>query len=142
MAVTTDNRTPTEPRFETGDAFKGLCIYVVQLCKSENNFPKRDRWLLTQEITKAAIKAYGHILEANDIEVKTLDDYKLRRKHQVKAKAKLKKLVAYAEVAYEALNLGGERLDTLYSYVKPCKEKLSAWRASDRKRYGYLKNQK
>ncbi len=138
MAITTDKRSPTEPRFETGDAFKGLCIYMMQICKNEKNFPKRDRWLLTQEIVKAAVKAYGHVMEANAIDVKTRSDYKLRRKHQVKAKAKLKKLTNYAEIAYEALNLGGERLETLYGYIDSCKNLLSSWRESDRKRYASI----
>ncbi len=141
MSVTTDNRTPTEPRFETGEVFKALCTYTVQVCKNERNFPKRDRWLLTQEIVKAAVKAYGHVIEANSIEVKTIEDYKLRRMHQVKAKTKLKKLNAYAEVAHMALSLDGSKIDTWQEYLGTCMTMLSRWRDSDRKRYKTLLNE-
>ena len=135
MSITTDKRTPTEPRFETGEKFKALCVYTVQVCKNEKNFPKRDRWLLTQEIVKAAVKAYGHIIEANNIEVKTMDDYCLRRRHQIKAKAKLKKLNAYTEIALLVLNLDAAKIDTWQGYVSSCKEMLAKWRDSDRKRF-------
>ena len=135
MSVTTDKRTPTEEKFETGENFKALCVYTVQVCKNEKHFPKRDRWLLTQEIVKAAVKAYGHVMEANAVEVRTWEDYKLRRAHQVKARAKLKKLNAYIEVAMKALNLEPDRAETWQGYIKPCRELLAKWRESDRKRY-------
>lgn len=138
MSVTVDKRTPTEPRFETGEKFKALAIYTVQICKNEKHFPKRDRWMLTQQIVNTAIKAYGNVTAANGIEVKTLRDYELRREYQVKARAKLKKLAAYAEIAYAALNLGEDRLGVMAEYIKSCMDILSAWRASDRKRYRNL----
>lgn len=135
MSITTDNRTPTEPKFETGEAFKALCVYTVQVCKNEKNFPKRDRWLLTQEVVKAAVKAYGHVIEANAIEVRTMEDYKLRREHQIKARAKLKKLNAYIEVAMLALSLEASRNNAWQGYISKCHDLLRKWRDSDRKRY-------
>ena len=135
MSITTDNRTPTEPKFETGEAFKALCVYTIQVCKNEKNFPKRDRWLLTQEVVKAAVKAYGHVIEANAIEVRTMEDYKLRREHQIKARAKLKKLNAYIEVAMLALSLEASRNNAWQGYIGKCHDLLRNWRDSDRKRY-------
>ena len=138
MSVTTDKRTPTNPKFETGEAFKTLAVYTVTVCKSEKNFPKRNRWMLTQEIVKAAVKAYGHAVEANAVEVMTMRDYELRREHQVKARAKLKKLSAYTEIALLALGLDATKIDVWQGYVKTCKDLLGKWRESDRKRYKKL----
>lgn len=135
MSVTTDKRTPTEPKFETGEAFKALATYTIQICKNEKNFPKRDRWVLTQEIVKTAVKACGHVMEANGIEVQTMEDYKARRGHQVKARAKLKKLNAYIEIAMMCLSLDADRVDTWEGYVMSCMTLLTKWRESDRKRY-------
>ena len=140
MSVTTDKRTPTEPKFETGEVFKALAGYTVTVCKSEKNFPKRDRWMLTAEIVRAAVKAYGHVIEANNIEVRTMEDYKLRRQHQIKARAKLKKLNAYIEIAMIALTLEPERVDTWEDYINTCYRMLAKWRESDRKRYKALIN--
>ena len=135
MSVTTDKRTPTEDRFETGEAFRNMAAYVVRIAKNEKNFPKRDRWIITYEFAKAAVKAYGHVVAANETEVNELDDYQYRRGQQVKAKAALKKTLSYAEIAYTELGLGADKLETLTGLVMKCRSLLSAWRESDRKRY-------
>lgn len=32
-----------------------LCAYTVMVCKNEKNFPKRDRWIITQPIVSEAL---------------------------------------------------------------------------------------
>ena len=42
-----------------------LCAYTVMVCKNEKNFPKRDRWILTQPIVGEALAIMSCIRRAN-----------------------------------------------------------------------------
>lgn len=32
-----------------------MCVYTITICKNEKNFPKRNRWILTQPIVSEAL---------------------------------------------------------------------------------------
>lgn len=138
MSVVKGDRSKTSERLETAETLKGLCTYTVQICKNEKNFPKRDRWVLTQHIVKEAVKAYTHAKKANEVEVVTMDDYKLRRRHQVKCRLNLKALIALIEVAHLVLSLEADRVEYWTGYAVQAEKLLAGWRASDRKRYKKL----
>ena len=135
MSVAKGDRKETSTNLETARALKGLCVYTIQICKNEKNFPKRDRWILTQPIVKCAVKAYAKAIEANAITVVKLDDYLMRRKCQMVARNKLKAMLALVEVAYDVLSLEESRLEYWTAYIKGCLNLLTRWRAADRKRY-------
>lgn len=135
MSVAKGDRKETSTNLETAKMLKGLCVYTIQICKNEKNFPKRDQWILTAPIVKCAVKAYQKVLEANAITVIKLDDYLMRRECQMKARNKLKAMLGLIEVAYTVLNLEESRLAYWTEYVRNCISLLSKWRASDRKRY-------
>ena len=135
MSVAKGNRKETSDNLETARAFKGLCVYTIQICKNEKNFPKRDRWILTQPIVKCAVKAYAKVTEANAITVIKLEDYMIRRKCQMVARNKLKAMLALVEIAYDVLSLEESRLEYWTAYIKGCLNLLTRWRAGDRKRY-------
>ena len=69
MSVAKGDRKESSSNLETAKMLKGLCVYTIQICKNEKNFPKRDRWILTAPIVKCAVKAYAKVLEANAITV-------------------------------------------------------------------------
>ena len=125
----------TEGKLQVLTDLQALCVYTIQICKNEKNFPKRDRWILTAPIVKCAVKAYAKVLEANAIVVVKLDDYMMRRKCQIQARKKLKAMLGLIEIAYTTLSLEDDRLEYWTGYVKNCLELLSKWRAADRKRY-------
>ena len=135
MSVAKGDRKESSSNLETAKMLKGLCVYTIQICKNEKNFPKRDRWILTAPIVKCAVKAYAKVLEANAITVVKLDDYMMRRKCQIQARKKLKAMLGLIEIAYTTLSLEDDRLEYWTGYVKNCLELLSKWRAADRKRY-------
>ena len=135
MSVAKGDRKDSSSNLETAKMLKGLCVYTVQICKNEKNFPKRDRWILTAPIVKCAVKAYAKVLEANAITVVKLDDYMMRRKCQVQARKKLKAMIGLVEIAYTTLSLEESRLEYWTGYIKGCMDILSKWRAADRKRY-------
>ena len=117
---------------------QALCTYTIQICKNEKNFPKRDRWILTQHIVRHAVDAYSMARQANAVRVVTMEDYKLRREYQVRCKTSLEALLGLIEIAYMSLGLEVSRVEFWTKSVMSAESKLAAWRNSDRKRYKHL----
>lgn len=128
----------TESKLQVLVELQALCTYTIQICKNEKHFPKRDRWILTQHIVKAAVEAYAMARKANAVRVVTMDDYKYRRGCQIQCKSCLEALLGLIDIAYMALSLDGDRVEFWTRQVIGAEEKLAAWRAGDRKRYREL----
>ena len=135
MSVPKGDRTETSDNLEAAKMLKGLCVYTIQICKNEKNFPKRDRWILTAPIVRHAVKAYSKVLEANAVTVVKMEDYMMRRKCQIRARMHLKALLGLIEIAHDVLSLEDERLKYWTEYMTGCIRIISKWRTSDRKRY-------
>ena len=140
LSVVKGNRAETAKNLEAANAARALCVYTITICKSEKNFPKRNRWLLTQPIVEQSVKAYTHIRKANAIKVVAWDDYKLRRKHQIKARTCCEALLGLIDIAYEVLGENGVNIEHWVKLTTQAENILAAWRASDRKRYKELKD--
>ena len=125
----------TEGKLQVLVELQALCAYTIQICKNEKNFPKRDRWILTQHIVKLAIEAYTFARKANAVRVMTMDDYKLRRSYQIQCKSSLEALLGLIDIAYMTLGLDGQRVEFWTKSVMSAEDKLAAWRSGDRKRY-------
>ena len=125
----------TEGKLQVLTDLQALCVYTIQICKNEKNFPKRDRWILTAHIVRHAVDAYSFARQANAVRVATMEDYKLRREYQIRCRTSLEALLGLIEIAYISLNLSGDRVEFWTKSVVSAEEKLSAWRSSDRKRY-------
>lgn len=125
----------TESKLQVLVELQALATYTIQICKNEKNFPKRDRWILTQHIVKLAVDAYALARKANAVRVVTMEDYKLRRGWQVECRSSLEALLGLIEIAYLALPLESERVEFWTRSVMSAEEKLTAWRNSDRKRF-------
>lgn len=125
----------TESKLQVLVELQALCTYTIQICKNEKNFPKRDRWILTQHIVKLAVDAYALARKANAVRVITMEDYKLRRGYQIECRSSLEALLGLIEIAYMALNLEGSRVEFWTKSVMSAEDRLSAWRNGDRKRF-------
>ena len=125
----------TEGKLQVLTELQALCVYTIQICKNEKNFPKRDRWILTAHIVRHAVDAYSFARQANAVRVATIEDYKMRREYQIRCRTSLEALLGLIEIAYTTLSLSGERVEFWTKSVISAEEKLSAWRNSDRKRY-------
>lgn len=128
----------TEGQLQVMIELQALCTYTIQICKNEKNFPKRDRWILTQHIVKHAVDAYSLARQANAVRVSTMEDYKLRREYQIRCRTSLEALLGLIEIAYMCLGLDGSRVEFWTKSVISAESRLSAWRNGDRKRYKQL----
>ena len=75
-----------------------MCAYTVAICKNEKNFPKRDRWIITQPIVTEALSIMSCIRRANSVRVETQDDYTYRRNQQVQALAHAEAMLTLMDV--------------------------------------------
>jgi len=112
-----------------------LAVHTVELCGNEKNFPKKYRWMLTQEIVKYALKIVTHIREANSINVQNQRDLGTRRALQVEAYGECEALLTLVEVAYGYLNLESLSIEHWTGMIVDVEDGISAWRKSDRERY-------
>ena len=64
MTVIKSKRQPG--KFEILSMVREMCVYTITICKNEKNFPKRDRWILTQPIVSEALAAMTCIRRANE----------------------------------------------------------------------------
>lgn len=140
LSVVKGERSETAKNLEALNVARQLCVHTITLCKSEKNFPKRNRWLLTQPIVEQSVKAYTHMRKANAIKVVTWDDYKLRRAHQIKARTCLEALLGLIDIVKDALGDNGLNAEFWVKLTTQTESLLAAWRASDRKRCAALKD--
>ena len=109
-----------------------LCAYTITICKNEEHFPKRNRWILTQPIVSESLSLLTCIRRANSVRVETQADYDYRRGQQVEAYAHAESLLTLIELAYACLNLEHERVEYWTGLVLEVEMLLQAWRRSDK----------
>ena len=112
-----------------------LCAYTVTICKNEANFPKRDRWILTQPIVTEALSVMSCIRRANAVRVETQTDYDYRRSQQVQAYAHAEALLTLMDVAYTVLNVESDRIQNWTGLTLEVETLVQKWRRSDGSRY-------
>jgi hypothetical protein len=115
-----------------------MCAYTIQICKNEKNFPKRDRWLLTQPIVNEALGIMTCIRRANAVRVEIREDYLYRRSEQIKAYSHAEAMLTLMDIAYVSLGIESRRIEHWTGLVLEVEKLVQKWYRSDRARYGEL----
>lgn len=118
---------------------RDLCVYTVTICKNEKNFPKRDRWIMTQPIVNEAISIFACARRANAVKVETDEDFKYRRRQQIEAYSRCEALLSLMTVAYETLHIEHDRIEHWTGLVVETENYLQRWIREDMKRYETVK---
>lgn len=113
------------------------CKHTLTVCKSEKNFPKRDRWILTSKIVDEANGILQCCIMANNITVQSVRDFELRRQYQMQAKGHAMNQLALIRLAYEVLSLEISE-DYWIELVDKTLVLLSGWMDSDRRKHAHL----
>ena len=110
--------------------------YTVQICKNEKNFPKRDRWLLTQPIVREAVDILCCIRRANAVKVQPghPEAAAYRRGQQMEAYAHAEAMLSLMEIAYVTLGIEHSRMEHWTGLVVETENLLQAWRKADQER--------
>lgn len=133
MSVIKAKRKPG--KFEILPKVREMCAYTITICKNEKNFPKRDRWILTQPIVNEALAVMTCIRRANAVRVVEPEDYTYRRSQQVEAFSHAEALLSLIDIAYTELGIESDRVEYWTGLVLEVEDKLKGWRKSDRERY-------
>lgn len=115
-----------------------MCVYTITVCKNEKNFPKRDRWILTQPIVSEALAIMSCIRRANAVNVETKEDYIYRRQQQIEAYSRCEAMLTLMEIAYKVLSIDSERIEYWTGLVVETESLLQRWKRSDKERYVFL----
>lgn len=136
MAVPEGRRTETKLAVLT-KAFK-LADHTMTLCANEDVFPEDLGQCLANRILASAFTILEEIDAANDIYVRTKDDFILRRKSQTIALSATARMLRLMELAYIKFNIDGDRIRYWTQLVVDVRELLKPWRTSDLRRYKSL----
>lgn len=112
-----------------------MCVYTITVCKNEKNFPKRNRWILTQPIVSEALEIMSCIRRANAVNVETKEDYIYRRQQQIEAYSRCEAMLTLIEIAYKVLSIDSERIEHWTGLVVETESLLQRWKRSDKERY-------
>lgn len=112
-----------------------LASFTAKLCGNEKNFPKKYRWMLTQEIVKTALGIATDIRMANAINVQSVPEYHSRKMLQHGAYEKCEALLTLIEVAWQTIGISGISIEHWTGMVVEVEDGLSSWKKSDKERY-------
>lgn len=121
-----------ESKLEVLTKSRELAAYTVKICSNENNFPKRYRWCVTQDIVQCAVDVTKYVAMANSIYVVNDDDYRLRRKYQQEALANVSAMLNLISIARDVFqNIDGRRLTYWAEKAMEVQNLIRTWKKSD-----------
>ena len=111
-----------------------LAIHTLNICNNEKVFPKRDRWMLTGEIVRTALRIYIHIRHANCVKAEEAADYARRMELQQTALEEINDLLGLIDIAGIRCHLPGSRQSYWTGLALELEKKARAGHRSDQAR--------
>lgn len=133
MSVPTYRRRPQ--KFGVLTKALDMASFTAKLCGNEKNFPKKYRWMLTQEIVKTALSIATDIRMANAINVQSAEGYRSRKALQLRAYERCEALLTLIEVAWQTIGISGISVEHWTGMVVEVEDGLTSWKKSDQERY-------
>lgn len=118
-----------------------LATYTLKITKNEKIFKEEFQECLTDKIIDAAIDIFALTKEANELSVRSSDDYKNyqdRINMQRKAIKCCGNLNTYILLAKPTLHLSSKRVKYWAGMTKETKALIKAWMDSDKRRFSSL----
>lgn len=112
-----------------------LASFTAKLCGNEKNFPKKYRWMLTQEIVKTALSVATDIRMANAKNVQSPEEYRSRKTLQLRAYERCEALLTLIEVAWQTIGINDISIEHWTGMIVEVEDGLVSWKKSDRERY-------
>ena len=117
-------------------AVDDLCSYILRKLCDEEMFPRRSRWLFSGKIADLVNEFHSCVFLANEMKVETERDRDERCFQLNRAMSYLMAIDARMNLAMRVLYISPELLEHYAELVNTCRDKLLAWKNSDKKRYG------
>lgn len=112
MSVPKSKRTHGE--LEVLTKARSLKTYTLGICSNSNNFPKRYRWCVTNDIIKETCELCRLIVRANSIRTDCNEQ-------------DLKRRLLYQKQAYELTEVILEDIDTAYAFFRIPSKSIEYW---------------
>ena len=112
-----------------------LLHYKNQICNTENYFPKRIRWMTTNDIIKYTYKIVDCIVFANSIKVENEDDFTRRYNFQKSAYEITFVLINRINLAYIEQNIDGHKMEVWAKKIYAVQYLLKSWMSRDKARF-------
>lgn len=133
MSVPKDSRK--EGKLALAVMARGHAKYVIQITSNPKVFDPKYSHAVTDDIINEAKSIYRYIRAANDIIVRSKENYADRRTCQQKAVRLCNTLLADMEIAKSIFHLSGKRMRYWTAMVVEIRNKTRAWIESDAERY-------
>lgn len=110
--------------------------HTLSICCNSDNFPKRYRWCIANDIIKEACDICRKIVEANAIRLDKPEEAKRRLLAQREAYELTEMLLEDIDTAYSFFRIPETRIEFWASLVTDTQDLLKGWMRSDKKRIG------
>lgn len=111
-----------------------LCVYTLRITSNEKTFSPTYA-AFTQRIAETAIEIHTKVWSANNVMVRTREEYILRHTMQEEAGVMCNILLSYIEIAHSLYHLSTKRVKYWADMIINTRALIRAWRDSDAKRY-------
>lgn len=113
-----------------------LTTYTIRITNNQKIFLPEYRSSLTDDIIRTAKDIYIDAWTANNILVKSADDWKMRKALQERAARNCNNLLALIQLAKTIFHLKSKRVKYWSEKTIDVRGYLRSWRDADSKRYG------
>lgn len=137
MAVVESERS--QSKLETIVKALDLATYTIRITNNPKVFLPEYRSSLTDDIIRTAKDIYIDAWTANNVLVKTADDWKVRKALQERAARNCNNLLALMGLAKSVFHLKSKRIKYWGEKTLEVRKYLRDWKEGDNKRYGGLK---
>jgi hypothetical protein len=116
-----------------------LAVYTLRITKNPKVFPPEYQSSMTDDIIRTAKDIYIDAWTANNISVRSADDWKERKYLQERAARNCNNFLALIQLAKPLYHLSSKRIAYWGKLIIEVRNLIRKWKDSDSKRYGNLK---
>ena len=112
-----------------------LCCYTLQITANKKVFTEEYQRSLTDKIVAVALGIHCDCWNANNIFVKSAEEYQERRRLQEEAARKCNILLSLIDIAKKIFHLSSKRVYHWGKLTVDTRNLIRAWKDSDKKRF-------
>lgn len=108
-------------------------IKIIRMTMNEKYFPKRARYIITNELIKSAMSVSKGFYAANEIYPSSEEKLKIRESYQIYGKSNLGALKHQLNVAHRLFNIPDGVLNEIFDFISQIDKKYNNWFKSGQK---------
>jgi hypothetical protein len=142
MAVPVGQRnvpdTPQNRQLDAGYHAMLLATNTLHICSNQNIFKPEYNTVIINDLIETAKNIYIETILANDVIVRSREDWETRERKQLFAIDQCRRMIALTNLARHVFHLRGRKVFNWQEKILTTKALITSWHQSDVKRYSYL----